>query len=102
MINHSDHSQSSWNIGKLMTTAGWTHKLDFWVLTASKPGTMRIAVGEAYSPHRIMLNHDTRTQADWDGGLSMNTSGWTHKMEFLVFSSGGLKECASDLALALA
>jgi len=88
MVNHSNSTQDEWDEGKSMNTAGWTHKMEFWAYPTKQPGTIRIAVGEAgeeHGPHRIMVNHSNSTQDEWDEGKSMNTAGWTHKMEFWAY-----------------
>lgn len=87
MINHRSFMQSTWDSGQSMSTAGWTHKLDFWALAAPRPGAIRIAVGEANGPHRIMINHDSMQQTEWDAGASMSIAGWAHKMEFWAYPS---------------
>lgn len=47
--------------------------------------TIRIAVGEAHEPHRLMMNHRSHSQAEWNSGRSMSIAGWTHKMEFWAY-----------------
>jgi len=85
MINHSSLTQSQWNQGESMTRAGWTHTLAFWAFPSKQPGTIRIAVGQALHPHRAMINHSQKTQAEWDLGKSMNIAGWMHHTEFWAF-----------------
>ena len=87
MFNQGHHSQADWDAGKSMSTRGWTHKMEFWALVSPKPGAIRIAVGEAWRPHRIMINHASKSQAEWDAGATMSTEGWTHKMEFWAFAT---------------
>lgn len=43
---------------------------------------MRVAVGEAQSPHRAMLNHSHYPQSGWDAGHPMSVMGWTHSHAF--------------------
>ena len=50
-----------------------------------EPGLIRIAVGQAVGPHRMMINHDNFTQDEWNEGQSMSVAGWTHKCEFWVY-----------------
>ena len=85
MFNQGDYSQAEWDAGKSMSTKGWTHEMEFWAVASPEPGAIRIAVGEAWSPHRMMINHDSKSQAEWDAGASMSTARWTHKMEFGAF-----------------
>jgi len=85
LVNHDNFSQEKWNAGQSMTTAGWKHKQEFWVFKERQPGTIRIAVGQAWNPHRMMVNHDNHSQEEWDNGKSMTTAGWKHKQEFWAF-----------------
>eukprot|EP00579_Thalassiosira_antarctica_P030714 CAMPEP_0202030366 /NCGR_PEP_ID=MMETSP0905-20130828/64459_1 /ASSEMBLY_ACC=CAM_ASM_000554 /TAXON_ID=420261 /ORGANISM="Thalassiosira antarctica, Strain CCMP982" /LENGTH=185 /DNA_ID=CAMNT_0048594163 /DNA_START=150 /DNA_END=707 /DNA_ORIENTATION=+ len=87
MINHSDISQEDWGTGRSMAYNGWTHKMEFWAYPKRHPRTIRIAVGEAMKPHRIMVNQAGISQEDWDTGRSMTIQGWEHKMEFWVYPS---------------
>jgi hypothetical protein len=63
-----------------MSTQGWSHKSNFLAFEQQQPGTIRIAVGEAHSPHRAMINSEFMA-----AGGSMSVAGWTHKMEFWVY-----------------
>jgi len=85
MINHDNCNQKRWDGGLKMNVAGWKHHMDFWAFSTQQPGTMRIVIGQAWDPHRIMINHDDYNQDRWDGGLRMDVAGWTHKMEFWVY-----------------
>ena len=85
MINHSSKSQLEWDAGAPMSCAGWTHKMEFEAFSAQQPGTIRIAIGEAHGPHRLMINHNSKPQSDWDAGASMDLKGWKHKMDFWVY-----------------
>ena len=85
MINHSDISQEDWDTGRSMAYNGWTHKMEFWAYPKRHPRTIRIAVGEAMKPHRIMVNQAGISQEDWDTGRSMAIQGWEHKMEFWAY-----------------
>ena len=86
-------AEPRWEEGGSMTRSGWTHRAEFWVW-AEKPKdvpSMRVVVGQAggasssaHGNHRIMLNHPSRSQSDWDIGGSMSRAGWSHKMEFWV------------------
>eukprot|EP01052_Picozoa_sp_SAG31_P044819 SAG31_NODE_7954_length_1555_cov_2.806319_2_plen_299_part_00 len=87
MINQDAFSQEEWNAGQSMTTAGWTHHLEFWAFKEARPGTIRIAVGQAHRPHRCMINHDSISQEDWNAGQSMTTAGWKHHLDFWVLES---------------
>jgi hypothetical protein len=75
MINHSRLAQANWDAGRSMNIAGWTHKLEFWAFDSEQPGTIRIAVGEAGNPHRVLLNHSSYSQAQWKAGQSMSVHG---------------------------
>ena len=109
MFNHGDYSQANWDAGKSMSTKGWTHKMEFGALVSPQPGAIRIAVGEAWGPHRMMINHDSKTQAEWDTGASMSTARWIHKMEFWAFPArledgvlaqmGTAQESAADMEI---
>ena len=46
---------------------------------------IRIAVGEASGPHRIMINSLTFGQDEWNQGKRMDVDGWTHKMAFWAY-----------------
>jgi CTP-dependent riboflavin kinase len=85
MINHDSIPQEQWDAGESMTRAGWTHQLEFYAFKEARPGTIRIAVGQAGGPHRCMINHDSIPQEQWDAGESMTRGGWTHQLEFWVF-----------------
>ena len=83
--------------------------MEFWALASSEPDAIRIAVGEAWSSHRMMINHDSKSQAEWDAGASMSTARWTHKMEFWAFPTrledgvlaqmGTAQESAADMEI---
>ena len=85
VFNQGDYSQAEWDAGKSMSTKVWTHKMEFWALVSLKPGAIRIAVGEAWKPHRMMINHESKSQVEWDAGASMGTARWTNKMEVWAF-----------------
>ena len=85
MLNHGNFTQERWDAGQTMTTAGWTHHIEFWAYPTRQPGTIRIAVGQAHNPHRTMLNHGNFTQEQWDAGQTMTTAGWTHHIEFWAY-----------------
>jgi len=87
MVNHDGKSQTDWDSGMLMNYAGWTHQMEFWAFPTKRSGTIRIAVGQAWNPHRIMVNHDGKSQAEWDSGMKMDYAGWKHQMEFWVYPS---------------
>ena len=82
MFNQGHYSQAVWDAGESMSTTGETHKIEFWPLASPELGAIRIAVGEAWSPHRIMINHDSKSQAELDAGASMSTARLTYKVEF--------------------
>eukprot|EP00656_Telonema_subtile_P051739 TRINITY_DN7039_c0_g1_i5.p1 TRINITY_DN7039_c0_g1~~TRINITY_DN7039_c0_g1_i5.p1 ORF type:complete len:399 (-),score=3.15 TRINITY_DN7039_c0_g1_i5:362-1558(-) len=84
-LNHRGKSQTEWDNGASMNFANWKHYLEFWAYPTQQPGTIRIAVGEAFSPHRVCLNHRGKCQAEWDNGASMNFANWKHYLEFWVF-----------------
>ena len=46
--------------------------------TTRQPGTERFAVGEAFDPHRVMINLDGT-------GRDMDYGGWTHKLHFFAY-----------------
>ncbi len=46
--------------------------------TTPQPGTERFAVGEAFDPHRVMINLDGT-------GRDMNYDGWRHKTHFYAY-----------------
>ena len=46
--------------------------------TTPQPGTERFAVGEAFNPHRVMINLDGT-------GRDMNYDGWRHKTHFYAY-----------------
>ena len=50
-------------------------------------GRFRVAVGQAHSPHRCMINHSDYSQQEWDNGKSMSCQGWRHYLEFVAFTS---------------
>jgi hypothetical protein len=85
MINHSDHKQSEWDSGKKMDAQGWAPFTEFWAYPTKQPGTIRIASGEAWNPHRLMINRSDHKQSEWDSGKKMDAQGWKHQMEFWVY-----------------
>jgi len=87
MINHSDWTQEDYDNGQSMNWRGWNHKQHFWAFRERQPDTIRIAVGEAHNPHRVMMNHRNMAQKDYDNGLSMDRHGWKHKQSFWVYPS---------------
>ena len=87
MLNHADVSQSRWDSGQSMSIEGWNHHLDFWAFAIQMPGTIRIAVGQAYWPHRALLNHPGKSQREWNSGASMTYAGWQHHTEFWAYPS---------------
>jgi tetratricopeptide (TPR) repeat protein len=46
--------------------------------TTPQPGTERFAIGEAFNPHRVMINLDGT-------GRDMNYDGWRHKTHFYAY-----------------
>ena len=48
-----------------MDYAGWSHYGDFHALDGPRPGTVRLAVGEAMNPHVMMVNHPSMPQEHW-------------------------------------
>ena len=69
-----------------MDVQGWKHYMDFWAFSTKQPGTIRIAVAQAWNPHRIMINHSDHKQSEWDSaGKKMDVQGWKHQMEFWVY-----------------
>eukprot|EP00931_Biecheleriopsis_adriatica_P033004 TRINITY_DN1918_c0_g1_i2.p1 TRINITY_DN1918_c0_g1~~TRINITY_DN1918_c0_g1_i2.p1 ORF type:complete len:554 (+),score=42.61 TRINITY_DN1918_c0_g1_i2:147-1664(+) len=94
MINHDSCPQTEWDGGKSMTMAGWTQYLEFWAFPTQRPGTVRMAVGQAHNPHRIMVNHTSKPQLAWDQGQSMTIAGWTQYLEFWVIPDPGLMRIA--------
>merc|ERR1719150_3543522 len=69
-----------------MNCAGWSHLMEFWAYSSQRPGTIRIAVGQAWHPHRMLLNHPwCGSQSAYDQGVRMDCSGWHHKMSFWVY-----------------
>jgi len=86
MINHDDCTQEQWNAGQLMSVAGWSHLFAFKAFSQPAPDTIRIAVGQAKGPHRMMINHDGHTQELWNAGQLMSVAGWSHLFAFWAFS----------------
>ena len=82
IFNQGPYGQADWDAENSMSTKGKTHKMEFWTLASPDLGAIRIAVGEAWSPHHIMINHDSKSQAELGAGASMSTAHWTYKMEF--------------------
>ena len=60
--------QTDWNGGKSMTCQGWAQHLEFWGILTHQEGTIRIAVGVADGPHRVLLNHPEGSQSEWNDG----------------------------------
>jgi len=85
MLNHPSFSQDEWNRGQSMSVLGWGHKMEFWVYPTEQPGTIHIAVGEAWSPHRIMMNHVEFSKDIRNRGQSKSLQGWVHKMDFWAY-----------------
>ena len=86
MLNHFYENQAYWDAGHSMNYSGWTHLFDFWAFGYNAPGTIRVAVGHAFDPHRAMLNHVDETQEYWnDPNNSMNYGGWEHFYEFWAY-----------------
>eukprot|EP01043_Picozoa_sp_COSAG02_P025092 COSAG02_NODE_1398_length_12861_cov_74.341718_1_plen_1174_part_10 len=106
MINHDSIPQEQWDAGESMTTAGWTHQLEFYAFKEARPGTIRIAVGQADrhgpGPHRCMINHDSIPQEQWDAGESMTTAGWTHLLEFWTYPQMPVEEAPTPLIVGVA
>ena len=50
-----------------MTCKGWAQHLEFWGIPTHQEGTIRIAVGVADGPHRVLLNHPEGSQRAWNG-----------------------------------
>ena len=65
-----------------MSVAKWTHKCVFKAFRRPAPGLIRIVVGQAWGPHRPMINHDRFTQ-DERGGVEE----WSHVCEFWAYPS---------------
>jgi hypothetical protein len=89
MLNHNAKTQAEWDAGASMSYAGWTHAFDFWADARPRPGAIRVAVGDASAPHRCMVNHESKPQADWDRGDTMTHAGWTHRTAFWVYPVTG-------------
>ena len=51
-----------------MTCKGWAQHLEFWGILTHQEGTIRIAVGVADGPHRVLLNHPEGSQSEWNDG----------------------------------
>ena len=85
MLNHPAGTQAEWDGGKSMAFEGWTEHLEFWAFPTYQAGTIRIAVGVAERPHRVMLNHPDWSQSEWNDGKSMTCRGWEHHLEFWAF-----------------
>ena len=69
-----------------MNYVGWKQQHEFYALDGPKPGSIRVAVGEAKPPHRMMLNHNYKTQEYWNNEKnSMTFAGWTHFYEFWAY-----------------
>ena len=47
--------------------------------------TKACTIGEAWSPHRAMINHKNFNQDQWDNGLNMDCAGWKHHTRFWAF-----------------
>ena len=87
MINHDWFTQADWDGGQTMSVAKWTHKCVFKAFRRPAPGLIRIVVGQAWGPHRAMINHHRFTQEQWDAGQCMSVGGWSHRCEFWAFPS---------------
>ena len=86
IINDDSCDKSSWELTcNGMNIPGWSHHTDFYAFKSELPGTIRIAVGEAQGPHRMMFNHASLDQSKWNTGQKMDVQGWTHKMEFWAY-----------------
>ena len=85
MLNHPEGSQEDGDGGKSMTCQGWVEHLEFWAFPTHQAGTIRIAVGVADGPHRVMLNHPDVSQGAWNEGRAMTFQGWQHHLEFWAF-----------------
>lgn len=66
MLNHHKISQKQWDNGASMSQFGWKQYGDFHAYKAPEKGLIRVAVGQAWNPHRIMLNHAFQTQKYWN------------------------------------
>ena len=86
MFNHRNKSQEEWDNGASMNDWGWKELCSFWAFSSPQPGTIRIVVGEAFHPHRAMINHDNYSQSQWnDASLNMSVAGWDHLLEFWAY-----------------
>ena len=86
IINDDTFDESSWEVScNGMNIPGWKHHIDFFAFKSEMPGTIRIAVGEAHNPHRMMFNHASLDQSKWNSGQKMDVQGWKHKMEFWAY-----------------
>lgn len=59
---------------------GWTHKFSFNAFVEPVPGAVCFVVGEAWHPHRVMLE-----QRDDGDSSDMHKDGWAHKYKFYAF-----------------
>merc|ERR1719419_954216 len=83
--NHNRKHQQYFDQGGNMDFEGWSHRLSFWAYSNPRPGLIRVCVGQAHNPHRFMINHSDKSQAEWNlTSNNMNFAGWTHHMEFYV------------------
>jgi hypothetical protein len=58
MINHPYKDSKYWNDPKSsMSQWGWNQYTSFLAFSDQIPGSKRVVVGQAGSPHRAMLNH---------------------------------------------
>lgn len=99
MLNHPVLPQSAYDEGQSMSLEGWQHHLGFWAFKNQMPGTIRIAVGTADSPSRVMLNHPSEGQRFWNEGNTMGILGWNHAFDFWVFESpqpGTIRICVGQ------
>lgn len=85
MFNLPEFSSAEWNSGKAMTFHHWKHMGEFWAYPDYHPGTIRIAVGKHDDPMRMMVNHESHSQAEWNDGASMTVEGWEQYLEFWAF-----------------
>jgi hypothetical protein len=59
--------------------------LEFFAFRKKQPGTIRVAIGKASIPNRIMLNHPDFDQATWNSGKMMNHDVWKHLIDFWAY-----------------
>ena len=85
VFNHPSKTQEQWNEGAKIEAKNFSPQLEFWAYTDPQPGTIRMAVGDARNPYRSMINHQYKTQEEWNNGASMSMAGWSHCFDFWVF-----------------